>query len=160
MCSRWLRLQNITCLAPPRIPVAGKIHAFVFDKTGTITKEGMDFMHIVPVENGEFSSPHSVGEEGSSWLADVPRRLQYTTGACHTVSVLKADGSFVGNAVEVSMVKASGWQLPKESLTDEIKLIPPKEVKDCEYLEIIRQLSFDHLRMTSGVVVRSPDGEI
>ena len=40
----------ITCLAPVRIPIAGKLHAFVFDKTGTITQDGMDLTAVRPVD--------------------------------------------------------------------------------------------------------------
>ncbi|CAK0814578.1 unnamed protein product [Prorocentrum cordatum] len=30
---------GVACLSPPRIPIAGKVHVMVLDKTGTITKD-------------------------------------------------------------------------------------------------------------------------
>merc|ERR1719210_1871431 len=55
--------HKISCLQPGRIPIAGKISPMVFDKTGTITKEGMDFDSVLPVEENRFG--HAVKfEEG------------------------------------------------------------------------------------------------
>ena len=38
VASKWLRANEdkLQCLAPARIPIAGKIHAMVFDKTGIV----------------------------------------------------------------------------------------------------------------------------
>ncbi|CAK0899727.1 unnamed protein product [Prorocentrum cordatum] len=47
---------EINCLQPGRIPIAGKISTMVFDKTGTITKEGMDFTAVIPVTDRKFQS--------------------------------------------------------------------------------------------------------
>eukprot|EP00971_Amphidinium_carterae_P215390 4274745-Amphidinium_carterae.1 len=30
---------GVKCLAPPKVPIAGKVHVMVMDKTGTITKD-------------------------------------------------------------------------------------------------------------------------
>ncbi|CAE7258031.1 unnamed protein product [Symbiodinium sp. CCMP2456] len=59
------------------------------------------------------------------------------------------DGSFVGNQVEIVTVKALGWELSEPG--------QPRAVRapdGSEELEVLRQLEFDHHRMTSGAVVR------
>merc|ERR1719148_348147 len=47
--SRLTKDHEINCLQPGRIPIAGKISTIVFDKTGTITKDGMDFDGVIGV---------------------------------------------------------------------------------------------------------------
>eukprot|EP00415_Alexandrium_ostenfeldii_P001984 UN1984 len=51
---RLASTHKINCLQPGRIPIAGKISTMVFDKTGTITKEGMDFDSVIPIVDGAF----------------------------------------------------------------------------------------------------------
>ncbi|KAJ0389973.1 hypothetical protein P43SY_011227 [Pythium insidiosum] len=41
--SRRLQERGVFCLNPQRVPLSGKVRVFAFDKTGTITKEGLDF---------------------------------------------------------------------------------------------------------------------
>ena len=121
VASYWLRTDvkgleenaKIKCLVPPRISIAGKSHVIVFDKTGTITKDGMDFMGVLPAEKGKFKNDVDVNVDAETpWQLDLPENLQYAVGVCHTVTTLESDGSLVGNHVEVSMVESSGWTLP------------------------------------------------
>lgn len=149
--SRLRSSCGVICLSPPKIPVAGKVHVMVLDKTGTITKDGMDFAGIHPVDSGKTPSflpfaPYLSGV-GDKWKNEVPELLQWALASCHTVTKLQ-DGSFVGNAVEVSMLKSSGWELASDGkslrhhLGDEI--------------QVLRPLEFDHHRMTSGAVIYLP----
>jgi len=152
--SRLQNIHKISVLQPGRIPIAGKIQMMVFDKTGTITKDGMDFAGAAPVVDGSFLPEVTldVGESESARQANsrtmqtrVPEPFRQAVGCCHSVTKLR-DGSLVGNQVEVSMVQTSGWKL------DDDKVISPDGE---ETIEVVRRLEFDHCRMTSGVVVRT-----
>jgi len=52
-----LEKLNIFCISPPKVNSAGRITRFVFDKTGTITEEGLTvygYQHIVNDSTVEF----------------------------------------------------------------------------------------------------------
>merc|ERR1719284_677675 len=98
---------GIVCLSPERTPLAGKVHVMVLDKTGTITKEGMDFAGVRPAgeELGGPFAPlcHYVpGVGAEEWRRSVPPALLWTAACCNTVTQME-DGNLVGNAVEVAM---------------------------------------------------------
>lgn len=147
--------HQIKCLQPARIPIAGKISTIVFDKTGTITKDGMDFDSVVGVDNkGKLADPIKIDGDNpdanpEKIKLEVPSLLRYSLAACHTVTTLQ-DGTFVGNAVEVSMVKATGWKIHEDRVDS-----PSGD----ESLSIAKKLDFDHKRMTSGVIVVA-DGQL
>lgn len=168
VASHWLRTDlkgleenaKIKCLVPPRISVAGKTHVIVFDKTGTITKDGMDFMGVLPAENGNFKEEVVIDDcPNLGWMNKLSTALQYALGVCHTVTTLESDGSFVGNHVEVSMVESSGWTLPPPNATEK-NFSPPQQIRGLSGCKVIRELPFDHHRMTSGVVAKLSDGTI
>ncbi|EER03922.1 P-type ATPase, putative [Perkinsus marinus ATCC 50983] len=153
--------HQISCLQPGRIPVAGKISTMVFDKTGTITKDGMDFAAVVAVDPSRRTFLGKIqfepdlpplDERNRSVISEqVPLRMQYGLACCHTVTTLR-DGTLVGNHVEVSMLTMTGWSLPAPDAesTDNIITSPKGEHK----LKVLKKLDFDHHRMTSGAVVR------
>lgn len=70
--SRLQGTHKISVLQPGRIPIAGKIQVMVFDKTGTITKDGMDFAAVAPVVEGKFKPEVALDIEelarGNLWL--------------------------------------------------------------------------------------------
>eukprot|EP00929_Paragymnodinium_shiwhaense_P069047 TRINITY_DN34836_c0_g1_i1.p1 TRINITY_DN34836_c0_g1~~TRINITY_DN34836_c0_g1_i1.p1 ORF type:complete len:1365 (+),score=345.52 TRINITY_DN34836_c0_g1_i1:125-4219(+) len=153
---RLQREHEIQVLQPARIPIAGKISMMVFDKTGTITKDGMDFAAVVNVEGAKFgSSVHFHEDEAANRRClkdEVNAEMQYALGCCHTVTQM-TDGTFVGNAVEVSMVRMAGWTMEYTEDADGTHrnyLTSPWG----DRLQVVKQLEFDHRRMTSGVVVK------
>lgn len=150
--SSWLETFGIRCLVPEAIPVAGKITACVFDKTGTITKDGVDFMAIHSMIGDQFGD--FISMESNCWRKKVNELTQQALGVCHTVTKLEKGDELVGNHVEVSMVKASGWSIMSRS---NAMVYPPAEMS-CGSLEIVRQLQFNHERMTSGCIVRNEEG--
>ena len=44
-----LRRQLIYCINPSCINMCGAVNAFCFDKTGTMTEDGLDMWGVVPV---------------------------------------------------------------------------------------------------------------
>merc|ERR1719410_625485 len=146
------RLQNdheIQCLQPGRIPIAGKISTIVFDKTGTITKDGMDFDSVIPVDDSSKLGdrvkidPDRPEANPDKIDREVPELVRHALAACHTVTTLP-DKTLVGNAVECAMVAAAGWEIREDSVS-----------RGSETLPLVKKLDFDHKRMTSGVIVKT-----
>lgn len=138
-----LRKDEIICSVPQRIPVAGKLHCMVFDKTGTITKDGVDLSLICPSKDGAFEEAKPYHQSDQT----MDPKLSMMLGTCHTVT--QFNDEFIGPPVEVAMLKACGWKL------EDGKPVPPSGPD----VIIRRQLEFDHFRMTSGVVVET-EGEL
>ena len=125
---------QIKCLQPGRIPVAGKISTMVFDKTGTITKSGMDLTAVQPAQHARFEP--KVHLETSDISDGQLVTLRRGLAVCHTVKELQ-DGRLVGNELECAMVRRMGG------------------LEQSDDMQILRELHFDHVSMTSGVVIRS-----
>ena len=91
-----------------KLTVAGRADTVLLDKTGTITKSGLEFRGVVP--------------EGSARLCEcvnkdspVPLELSACVALAHSVS--KCNNELVGNEVELRMVEAAarlGWKLDTE----------------------------------------------
>merc|ERR1719309_1788051 len=52
LANQRLLPKNIFCIAPRTINVAGSVDCTCFDKTGTITEDGMDMWGVLPVQTG------------------------------------------------------------------------------------------------------------
>eukprot|EP00439_Symbiodinium_sp_Y106_P039537 s1359_g4.t2 len=110
---------------------------------------GMDLAAVRPIAEGQIHDEVN-SQELLSGLAGSDQKQLFlkALAGCHSVTTMR-DGSFVGNQVEIVTVKALGWQLSE--------LGQPRAVRapdGSEELEVLRQLEFDHHRMTSGAVVR------
>ncbi|KAF4694463.1 hypothetical protein FOZ60_008041 [Perkinsus olseni] len=133
------RLRNhhkIFCLQPERIPVAGKISVMVFDKTGTITKDGMELSAVLPVRDGSFTNRIDFTDPLAS--NHLPINILYGLAACHTVRRLRDD-----------RLRGADGSLSVGGDTTTVTSPDGKTV-----LDVLRLLPFDHVRMTSGCVVR------
>jgi len=142
---RLKKEMGVSCLNPERLPIAGKVHIMVMDKTGTITKEGMEFRGAHVAQAGAFGQAPCWAENGSLDSKAIPEALGWALASCHTVTRLR-DGTMVGNMVEVAMLNASGCTLSDDSNS----LSQP----DGGEIHILKQLEFDQKRMTSGSVIK------
>lgn len=146
-CSR-LEKSGVTSLQPGRIPVAGKVSAIVFDKTGTITEDCMTIDSVIVVENSKFGSRVDLASNVDETALTMPKLLYHALGCAHSVTALE-NGHLIGSHVEVSMVKHVGWRVGEGEVTSP---------SGTEVLVVDKRLEFDHNRMTSGVVVHLKDG--
>ena len=76
-----LTRKGLFTLNPKRIAIAGKIRIYAFDKTGTITKDGLDF---IGAEMPDPATGHLVSPDVSRGMA--PPTLSRGLASCHAVA--------------------------------------------------------------------------
>lgn len=117
--------KNIFCISPRTINVAGTTDCVCFDKTGTITEDGMDMWGVVPVTAGlaplqGHSSTVGAGAGGGSamgWtepvsnVSHLPARSQLRMGmaTCHELNIV--EGSILGDPLDEKMFLSTEWTL-------------------------------------------------
>nr|CCA23951.1 cationtransporting ATPase putative [Albugo laibachii Nc14] len=132
---RLLR-SGVYCLEPARLPLCGIIQVFCFDKTGTITEQGLHFRAILPVVQARFTQAKM----------EIDVTLRFAMASCHSVAMV--DGALAGDDVEVEMFKHTGWELIQDHQND--FTVSPDRVHE---LQVIKRFEFDHERMSMSVVV-------
>ncbi|KAG6616826.1 cation-transporting ATPase [Phytophthora cinnamomi] len=103
--AKRLQKQDVFFLNPQRLTFCGKVRVFSFDKTGTITKEDLDYRGCVPI--GESSG--FLPEFNDMTDASLNQMMTFSLAPCHAVGSL--NGELVGNKVEVKMFKRTQWKL-------------------------------------------------
>lgn len=158
--SKRLQARGIFCLNATRVSLSGKVRVFAFDKTGTITKEGLDMRGVVPVDTQRVGRPPKpqamFGRERSDVAnPDVSLLLKYALATCHAVGYL--DDELVGNEVEVKMLEATQWRLVEELVVDANGRETVRSIVESpdrqHALEILKRFEFDHTRASMSVVV-------
>jgi cation-transporting ATPase 13A3/4/5 len=87
-----------------RVTIAGKVDLALLDKTGTITKSGLDFYGLLAPDTLRFN-------ECTSRHSDIPQELSSALALAHTVTV--CNGKMIGHQVELRMVETAqrvGWK--------------------------------------------------
>lgn len=143
--SKRLLKKGVNCLNPHRIILCGKVRVFCFDKTGTITKEGLDFRGCVPVNTDTVSFLPEVTDVATAPLNPL---MKYALASCHAVGSMKDD--LVGMEVEVKMFKATQWKLFESEGQQPIV----RSVDGSDELEVVKRFEFDHHRMSMSVVMK------
>jgi magnesium-transporting ATPase (P-type) len=141
-----------------RMALAGRVDLICFDKTGTITKSGLDFVGAVGVSQRR--QPGSAGGDDGGKLKgligydgrrpegfDIPEELASALALTHTVSRL--GDRKIGHQVELRMVEAAeslGWTYSQDMRT-------------VSTWQIEEQWTFDHHTMTMSVLCTVPERE-
>jgi len=122
-----------------RLTIAGKTNLVLLDKTGTITKSGLDFYGLIPVDRNDKIIDCKSAK-------DVPEELSLALGLAHTVS--RCGGQRVGHQVELKMVETAermGWNFESD-------FIHPFDPTGNQWT-VEKMFPFSHESMTMSVVV-------
>jgi len=121
LANQRLLPKNIFCISPRTINVAGSVDCACFDKTGTITEDGMDMWGVVPVQIGLSSLHGEVGEKGGvDWMEpeqDVmglakDSLLVLGMATCHELNII--GGKMRGDPLDEKIFSSTGWNLEME----------------------------------------------
>jgi cation-transporting ATPase 13A3/4/5 len=143
--SKRLQKLGIFSLNTHAIKLCGKIRVFCFDKTGTITKEGLDYRGCIPVTLDGSSFLHEFDDMTNRLLNPM---MKFALASCHAVGSM--EGELVGSEVEVKMFHSTQWKLVEKEGQMPIFCSPSGK----DQLQIIKRFEFDHHRMCMSVVVR------
>ena len=126
-----------------RLTVAGRVDLALLDKTGTITKSGLDLYGVVPAETVLLT-------DCSNKSSDISPNLSVALALAHTVS--RCQDQLIGHQVELRMVEAAekiGWVFDKD-------LRSPTSPHGMQWL-VEKLFPFSHETMTMSAVVSSND---
>ncbi|XP_063718354.1 polyamine-transporting ATPase 13A2-like isoform X2 [Symsagittifera roscoffensis] len=126
-----LKASRIFCTTPSRINLAGRVNMVCYDKTGTITEDGMDVLGVLAY-NGDSSLHTSVSpsvelprlmtaasELRDQNFEDVLKGLAVTHSLSLKSNSKSGDKEIVGDPMEVKMFEFTGWEIhqSKEGLS-------------------------------------------
>ena len=119
MANKRLIPKNIFCISPRTINVAGAVDCTCFDKTGTITEDGMDMWGVVPASRG-LASLGSPGGQENDWcealqqVRALPEDSLMLLGmaSCHELNII--GGEMRGDPLEEKMFASTGWNMELE----------------------------------------------
>ncbi|KAG2378060.1 hypothetical protein C9374_008682 [Naegleria lovaniensis] len=116
-----LKKSKIFCISPQRVNVAGMIKLMCFDKTGTITTEGLDLYGVRPMEGDEFSeliTEECVANDFSDYanLSEKKKLILYSMASCHSLTYVNFE--LVGDPLEVKIFEATKWKLKEPKASD------------------------------------------
>lgn len=116
IAQKKLRQKEIFCISPRSINVAGSTDCVCFDKTGTITEDGMDMWGLVPTVAGKVAISDIPSEEAVFLPAvknieSLPSNGHLVVGMsiCHDLN--RIDGEIQGDPLDVKMFASTGWSL-------------------------------------------------
>eukprot|EP00914_Ancora_sagittata_P008833 GHVO01017107.1.p1 GENE.GHVO01017107.1~~GHVO01017107.1.p1 ORF type:complete len:1305 (+),score=265.43 GHVO01017107.1:115-4029(+) len=175
--NRLKSMRSIHTISPWVIPMAGKVRVMCFDKTGTVTRHGIDFVSA----HGTYAKKGQTSAFSTQVLADdipaiAPPRLYQGMMCCHALSVMpqsmisKSDNDglqkLLGSEMEKKMFYATGRYL-EDSIGDDgeqVTLVKSQVEKahqalDFDYLEVLKVFSFDSERQSMSVIIREAAGK-
>eukprot|EP00054_Salpingoeca_dolichothecata_P000146 m.16120 g.16120 ORF g.16120 m.16120 type:complete len:1361 (+) comp10277_c0_seq1:123-4205(+) len=117
-----LMKMHIFCTEPYRIPMAGKVQACLFDKTGTITSDELVAAGVVAASSASSNSTAPVKPVPCS---QAPPQMCYVMAGCH--SLVNIDGATVGDPLESAALKAIRWRFDATTNTSYPRAPLPKE---------------------------------
>ena len=119
LANQRLMPQNIFCISPRTINVAGAVDCTCFDKTGTITEDGMDLWGVVATIKG-ISRMLVDRTKTVGWhlpvhnITNLPidSLLQLGMATCHELNII--GGEMRGDPLDEKMFSSTGWSLELE----------------------------------------------
>ncbi|EFC43379.1 predicted protein, partial [Naegleria gruberi] len=103
-----LKKKGIFCISPPRINVSGRVNMACFDKTNTLTRDGLDLHGVVPI--GPKGFEHLIKDnEMLNHLKHATNSLLHCMACCHNLSYVF--GKLVGDPLDVKLFEATTWDL-------------------------------------------------
>ncbi|EGD75693.1 hypothetical protein PTSG_07811 [Salpingoeca rosetta] len=112
----------IYCTEPFRIPMAGKVDACLFDKTGTITTDELVAAGVVAVSQfPEARAQHKLLSVTGSKpqerhpMGSMPLEASVVIAGCH--SLVDVDGKSTGDPLEMTSIKAIKWRFDTNTNT-------------------------------------------
>lgn len=99
-----LKKQEIFCISPPRMNVAGKVDLIVFDKTGTLTEESMDLVGVRPVSDRGFMEL----QEDVQILGKECKEFIECMASCHALT--RNNSQIIGHNIDLTIFLATGWE--------------------------------------------------
>jgi len=145
-----LAKKKITCTNSESILVAGKVTRAFFDKTGTITKQGLDFLSARG-KSTWIDEKEGFSQEMSVSLAT--DELKLGMACCHSL-VSASNGDMIGNYVDQVMFTNSRAKFDDSG--DQVKITDVNG----RAVTVVRRFDFDHHRMTQSVIVRDDNDGI
>ena len=121
IANRRLIPRNIFCISPRTINVAGAVDCACFDKTGTITEDGMDMWGVVAANRGMSSlGSDESEEEEAEWcqtvheMRSLPKESLMLLGmaSCHELNII--EGEMRGDPLDEKMFSSTGWTMELE----------------------------------------------
>merc|ERR1719474_1539992 len=119
LANQRLMPKNIFCISPRTINVAGAVDCTCFDKTGTITEDGMDMWGVVStikgmstmlVDTAKTLGWHPAQHEVTNLPNDSLMLLGMAT--CHEFNII--GGEMRGDPLDEKMFSSTGWKLELE----------------------------------------------
>ena len=116
-----LKKRNIFCISPRSINVTGSINCVCFDKTGTITEDGMDMWGIIPSMFGIESALETGSSEPAAEFSEPTRsvtklkaesRMLVGMAVCHELSVI--EGEVMGDPLDEKVFESTAWSLEQD----------------------------------------------
>jgi cation-transporting ATPase 13A3/4/5 len=170
--SKRLLDMSVFCINSKRIAISGKVRVCAFDKTGTITKEGLDFCGVRQISptQAKFLGDKILSFEAIPQTDDVDDGGQRSVAppvledhesetnllvqglaTCHAVSMYGTE--YIGNQVEVKMFSATDFSIVNVSGgATFMRGFVGGMARD---IEVLKRFEFDHARMSMSVLVRS-----
>ncbi|RKP21240.1 hypothetical protein ROZALSC1DRAFT_27340 [Rozella allomycis CSF55] len=148
-----LRSEHIYCISPNKINVSGRLNCIVFDKTGTITEEGLD---VQGVQFG-YEEMKIISSDYQDKFTEINREMFIAMSTCH--SLHNVDGKLVGDPIDVKMFELTGLEISDSPLNELETIIHNKN--HSESFSILKIHEFiASLRRTSVIVQRKDSNDL
>ena len=134
-----LKFKGIIGLNPHSVLLAGKVDTCCFDKTGTITDNGIDVNGVYESEDGSLKEISPIKSEEKE-----TKLITKLMATCHSAYLINE--VLIGDSLDISMLEYSSWKYQTTS-NPEIKFQTVSSNKKLEVLKVF-EFSSDLQRMS------------